>query len=197
MGEPQQYETGALNLSGSQYTVEQSGTDKNFQPEYEARDVTGDTIFRCTHQMYEGNDTFPFLDTDGTELFTVEASGNWDIAGDYLLTDSQTGKELVVLDNDFSLFQDTWRIRDAEDGSPLAEINSRGALLSVGRKILPVGQWIGHKFDITDADGAAVGTIESGFAVFDQYEITISDSSSVPIDPIVAGTVVIDAIQGN
>jgi uncharacterized protein YxjI len=147
--------------------------------------------------MYEGNDTFPFLDTDGTELFTVEASGNWDIAGDYLLTDSQTGKELVVLDNDFSLFQDTWRIRDAEDESLLAEINSRGSLVTVGRKILPVGQWIGHKFEITDAEGTAVGTIESGFGVFDQYEITISDSSSVPIDPIVAGTVVIDAIQEN
>jgi uncharacterized protein YxjI len=197
MREPQQYETTALDLSGSQYTVEQTGTDENFQPEYEARDVTGDTIFRCTHQMYEGNDTFPFLGTDGTELFTVEASGNWDIAGDYLLTDSQTGKELVVLDNDFSLFQDTWRIRDAEDELLLAEINSHGALFTVGRKILPVGQWIGHKFEITDAEGTAVGTIESGFGVFDQYEITISDSSSVPIDPIVAGTVVIDAIQEN
>lgn len=197
MREPQQYETTALNLSGSQYTVEQTGTDKNFQPEYEARDVTGETIFRCTHQMYEGNDTFPFLDTDGTELFAVEASGNWDIAGDYLLTDSQTGKELVVLDNDFSLFQDTWRIRDAEDESLLAKIKSRGALFTVGRKILPVGQWVGHKFEITDAEGTAVGTIESGFGVFDQYEITISDSSSVPMDPIVAGTVVIDAIQGN
>jgi hypothetical protein len=197
MGDPQQYETTALNLSGSQYTVEQTGTDENFQPEYEARDVTGDTIFRCTHQMYEGTDTFPFLGTDGTELCTVEASGNWDIAGDYLLTDSQTGKELVVLDNDFSLFQDTWRIRDAEDESLLAEIDSRGSLFTVGRKILPVGQWIGHRFEITDAEGTAVGTIESGFAVFDQYEITISDSSSVPIDPIVAGTVVIDAIQGN
>jgi uncharacterized protein YxjI len=197
MRKPQQYETTALNLSDSQYTVEQTGTDENFQPEYEARDVTGDTIFRCTHQMYEGNDTFAFLDTDGTELFTVEASGNWDIAGDYLLTDSQSGKELVVLDNDFSLFQDTWQIRDAEDESLIAEINSRGALFTVGRKILPVGQWIGHEFEISDAEGTAVGTIESGFAVFDQYEITVSDSSSVPIDPIVAGTVVIDAIQGN
>jgi uncharacterized protein YxjI len=197
MRDPQQYQTTALDLSGSQYTVEQTGTDKNFQPEYEARDVTGETIFRCTCQMYEGTDTFPFLDTDGSELFTVEATGNWDIAGDYLLTDSQTGTELVVLDNDFSLFQDTWRIRDAADESVLAEINSRGALLTVGRKILPVGQWIGHTFEITDPEGAAVGTIESGFAVFDQYEITISDSSSVPIDPIVAGTVVIDAIQGN
>lgn len=197
MGAPQQYEITAVDFSGSQYTVEQTGTDKNFQPEYEAKDVTGDIIFRCTHQMYEGNDTFPFLNTDGTELFTAEASSNWDIAGDYLLTDSQTGEELAVLDNDFSLFQDTWRIRDAEDESLLAEITTRSALFSVARKVLPVGQWIGHKFEITDSEGAAIGTIESGFAVFDQYEVTISDSSSVPIGLIVAGIVVIDAIQGN
>ncbi|MFC6974319.1 hypothetical protein ACFQL1_06080 [Halomicroarcula sp. GCM10025709] len=197
MDTPQRYETAALGLSGTRYTVEQTGTDKNFRPEYEARDVSGDTIFRCTYNMYEGNDTFPFIDTDGTELFTVEASGNWNIAGDYLLTDSQTGEELVVLDNDLSLFQDTWRIRDAEDGSLLAEINSRGTPFTVGRKLLPVGQWIGHKFEITDAEGDSVGTIKSDFAVFDEYEITINDSSSVPVDPIVAGTAVIDAIQGN
>jgi len=197
MGAPEQYEIAALGLSGTEYTVEQTGTDENLRPEFEARDVTGDTIFRCTYQMYEGNDSFPFVDTDGTELFTVEASESWDIAGDYLLRDSQTGEELVVLDNDFSLFQDTWRIRDADDESLIAEINSRGALFTVGRKILPVGQLIGHKFEITDAEGNSVGTIESGFAVFDQYEITINDRSSVPIDPIVAGAVVVDAIQGN
>jgi uncharacterized protein YxjI len=197
MGAPQQYEIAGLGLSGSEYTVKQTGTDKNFRPEYEARDVTGDTIFRCTYRMYEGKDRFPFVDTDENELFTVEASGTWDIAGDYLLTDSQTGEELVVLDNDFSLLQDTWRIRDAEDGSLLAEISSRGALFTIGRKLLPVGQWIGHEFEITDAEGNSVGTIESGFAVYDQYEVTIRDSSSIPIDPILAGTVVIDAIQEN
>lgn len=197
MGEPQQYETTALNLSGSQYVVEQTGTDKNFQPEYEARDVTGDTIFHCTHQMYEGNDTFPFINSEGTELCTVEASTNWDVAGDYLLTDSQTGEELVVLDNDVSLLQDTWRIRDAADESVIAEINSRGTPYTVARKLLPVGQWLGHRFEITDVEGTAIGAIESDTAVLDQYDITISDSSSVPIDPIVTATVVIDAIQGN
>ena len=197
MRDPQRYEISALGLSGTEYTVEQTGTDKNFRPEYEARDVTGETIFRCTHEMYEGNDTFPFVDTDGTELFTVEATGNWDIAGDYLLTDGQTGEDLVVLDNDVSLLQDTWRIRDAEDESILATINSRGALYTLGRKLLPAGQWIGHSFEITDSEGSSVGTVESGFAVFDRYEVTIRDRSSVPAGPIVAATVVIDAIQEN
>ena len=44
----QQYELSTIDLSGSQYTVEQTGRDENFRPEYEARDVTGNTIFRTT-----------------------------------------------------------------------------------------------------------------------------------------------------
>ncbi|WP_128906474.1 LURP-one-related/scramblase family protein [Halorubrum amylolyticum] len=197
MRAPRRYDITGLGLSGTQYTVEQTGTDKNFRPEYEARDVTGDTIFRCTYNMYEGTDSFPFVDADGTELFTVTAGGAWDIAGDYLLTDSRTGADLVVLDNDVSLFQDTWRIRDAEDGSLLTEIDSRGALFTVGRKLLPAGQWIGHEFELSDAEGNSIGTIESGFGAFDRYEIAISDASLVPVDPIVAAAVVIDAIQEN
>lgn len=197
MGAPQQYEVAALGLSGTTYTVEQTGTDENFRPEYEARDVTGDTVFRCTYDMYEGRDAFPFVDADENRLFTVEATDTWDVAGDYLLTDSQTGDDLVLLDNDFSLVRDTWRIRDAEDESLVAEVNARSALLTAGRTLLPAGQWIGHAFEVTDADGNAVGTIESDFAVFDRYEVTISDGSSVPVDPLLAGTVVVDAIQEN
>jgi uncharacterized protein YxjI len=197
MGTTHQYEITGLGLSGTEYTIEQTGQDKNFRPEYEARDVSGDTLFRCTYNMYEGKDTFPFVDADGAELFTVEACGTWDIAGDYILTESDSGDELVVLDNDLSLLQDTWRIRDAADETLLAETTSRGGLVTVGRKLLPVGQFIGHRFEITDADGTSVGTIESDFAIHDQYELTISDSSAVPIDPLLAATVVIDAIQSN
>jgi uncharacterized protein YxjI len=147
--------------------------------------------------MYEKRDRFPVVDADGTELCTVEASGTWDVAGDYLLTDARTGDELVVLDNDLSLVRDTWRIRDATDGSVVARISSRGALYTLGRKVLPVGQFVGHSFEVTDPDGHAVGTIESGFAVFDQYELTIRDRSSVPVDPVLVSAVVIAAIQGN
>lgn len=195
----QQYELTAIDISGSQYTVEQTGRDENFRPEYEARDVTGETLFRGTYRMYEERDEFPFVDADGNEIFTVKASETWDIAGDYLLTDSRTGEDLVILDNDFSLLQDTWRIRDADDRSLLAEINSRGALVTLGRKLLPLGQGIAHKYEIADADGDSVGSIEGEFALFDfdQYDVTLTDTSSVPADPIVVGAIVIDAIQGN
>ena len=199
MTSSQQYGLSEIDLSGSQYTVEQTGRDKNFRPEYEARDVAGDTLFRTTYQMYEERDEFPFVDADGTEICRVKAIDTWDIAGDYLLTDSQTEKDLVIFDNDLSLLQDTWRIRDAEDESLLAEINSRGALVTLARKLLPIGQGIAHKYEITDSEGGSVGSIEGEFALFDfdQYEITLTDTSSVPTEPIVIAAIVIDAIQGN
>jgi hypothetical protein len=199
MTDPQQYELSAIDLAGSQYTVEQTGRDKNFRPEYEAREVTGDTIFRTTYQMYEEEDGFPFVDANGTEICRVKAIDTWDIAGDYLLTDSHTDEELVIFDNDLSLLQDTWRLRDVDDGSLLAAIDSRGALFTFARKLLPAGQGIAHKYEITDPEGDPVGLIEGEFALFDfdQYDISLTDTSSVPTEAIVIGAIVIDAIQGN
>jgi uncharacterized protein YxjI len=149
--------------------------------------------------MYEGKDEFPFVDADGTGICRVKAIDTWDIAGEYLLTDSRTNEELVILDNELSLLQDTWRLRDVDNQSLLAEISSRGALMTLARKFLPAGQGIVHQYEITDSEGNPVGSIEGKFALFDfdQYEITLTDTSSVPIEPIVIAAIVIDAIQGN
>lgn len=192
-----QYQPEGLDLNGSQYTVEQTGTDGHRRPEYEATDAAGETVFSATYEMYQTNDSFAFFDADGEEIVTVTATGALDIAGDYTLTDTQTGQELVVLENDFSLLRDTWRIRDADDGSVLAELTSRGGVATLARKLLPFGSWLGHEYTIGDPDGDAVGSIESGFGIFDEYEVTIADTSSVPLVAVVAGVAVIDGIQAN
>lgn len=181
-----------LPLSDDEYTVKQTSV----RNEYEARDARGNTILRGNHEMFELQDTFQFTDTDGDEVFTVEATGTMDIAGDYLLTDNRTGEDTVILDNDFSILQDTWRIRDADDQSLLAEMNSRGALYTVGRKLLPIGGWIPRRYEITDEAGDHVGVIEEQVSARDQYEISIEDAGTVPTESIVVGAMVIDAIQG-
>lgn len=191
------YDAGSVALSGDRFTVEQTGRDGNLQPEYEARDVTGDVIFRCTYEMYEGRDELVFVDADGFALFSVIAAGTVDIAGEYHLRDGHSDEDVVVLDNDVSLLQDTWRIRDADDGSPLVEISSRGTLVTLARTLLPGGKWIPHNYEITDAQGERVGAIEGEFAILEEYDITIDAPAAVPLVAIVAGTAVIDAIQGH
>ena len=140
---------------------------------------------------------FPFVDGNGDEVFEVNAGGIVDVAGNYVLTDSETGEDIVILDNDYSIFQDTWKIRDASTEAKIAEITSQGALVTIARNVVPFGGWIPHKYEITDQDGNHVGNIDGQFSLKDRYEITIDDASTVPKEPIIAAAMVIDAIQGN
>lgn len=187
------YDISGLELSDDRYTVEQSLVRNT----YEAYDADGETVLIGKQNLFEAKEEFPFTDADGNDVFTVKASNILDVAGDYLLTDSQTGTDLIVLDNDFSVLQDTWTIRDADDRSVLAEITSRGAITTIARRYVPFGEWIPHKYEITDQEDNHVGSIEGQLSLRDRYDITIDDASSVPKEPIVAAAMVIDAIQGN
>jgi len=182
-----------LDLTDDSYTVEQS----LIRNKYKALDSAGTVVVRGKQKMLKMKEEFPFVDGDGNEVFTVKAGGIIDVAGNYVLTDAQTGEDLVILDNDFSILQDTWRIKDADDQRVLAKIDSRGAGVTLARNLLPFGYLIPHKYEITDANDHHVGNIDGQFSFRDRYEITIDDASDVPKEPIVAAAMVIDAIQGN
>ena len=190
---PSTYDIRGVDLSDDEYTVEQSLV----RNKYVAEDADGNVVLRGKQKLFKMKEQFPFTDGQGNDVFEVTAGGVIDVAGNYLLTDTQTGEDVVVLDNDLSVFQDTWTIRDADTETKLAEINSRGGLVTLARNTLPFGEWIPHRYEITDRDGDHVGTIEGQFALKDRYEITIDDASDVPKEPVVAAAMVIDAIQDN
>ena len=182
-----------VDLTDDSYTVEQS----LIRNKYAASDADGNTVLRGKQKMFKMKEEFPFTDGDGNEVFTVKAGGIMDVAGNYVLSDAQTGEDLVVLDNDFSIFQDTWTIRDADTESKIAQIDSRGALVTLARHYVPLGTLIPHKYEITDADGGHVGNVNGQLSIKDRYEISIDDASEVPKEAVVAAAMVIDAIQGN
>lgn len=179
-------------LTDDQYTVMKTSV----RNKYEATDSDGKSILRGNHEMFEMQDEFNITDANEDDVYNVEASEAIDIAGTYLLTDTQTGEEIALLDNDFSLLQDTWRIRDPADQSVLAELNSRGAPFALARKVLPVGGLIKRAYEISDETGSHIGSITEKHSVRTQYEITIEDASTVPKAAIVVGAMVIDGIQG-
>lgn len=187
------YDVPGVDLHDDEYTVEQS----LIRNKYAAYDKRGNVVLRGKQKLLKMKEQFPFVDGDGNEAFEVKAASIIDVAGDYVLSDPRTGDEIVVLDNDFSIIQDTWKIRDADDRTVLAEINSRGALVTLARHYLPLGGIIPHKYEITDQKGDHVGDIEGQISLKDRYEITIDDASDVPKEPIIAAAMVIDAIQGN
>ena len=187
------YDISGIELTDDSYTVVQSLV----RNKYRAVDADGDVVLRGKQKMLKLKEEFPFVDDDGTEVFSVKATGMLDVAGNYALTDALTGEDLVILDNDYSILQDTWTVRDADTEAALAKIDSRGAATTIARNVLPFGHWIPHRYEITDANGAHVGTIAGKFSLADTYEITIDDASDVPKEAVVAAAMVIDAIQGN
>ncbi|MGB9931019.1 LURP-one-related/scramblase family protein [Haloarcula amylolytica] len=193
MSTPSTYDIAGIDLSDDSYTVEQS----LIRNKYKAMDAAGNVVLRGKQKMLKMKEQFPFVDANGDEVFEVNAGGIIDVAGNYVLTDSKTGEDIVILDNDYSIFQDTWKIRDASTEAKIAEINSQGALVTIARNVVPFGGWIPHKYEITDQDGNHVGNIDGQFSLKDRYEITIDDASTVPKEPIIAAAMVIDAIQGN
>ena len=187
------YDISTVDLSDDRYEVKQSMV----RNKYTVRDGAGNVVLRGKQKMFKMKEEFPFTDGDGTDVFTVKAGGIIDVAGNYVLSDAQTGEDLVVLDNDYSVFQDTWTIRDAGDERAIAKIDSRGAAVTLARNLLPFGAIIPHKYEITDVDGNHVGSIEGQFSLRDRYEITIDDATNVPKEAVIAASMVIDAIQGN
>jgi len=187
------YDIAGIKLTDDSYAVEQSLV----RNKYKAMDKAGNVVIRGKQKMFKLKEEFPFVDAQGNEVFTVKAGGIMDVAGNYVLSDAQTGEEIVILDNDYSILQDTWTIRDARTEAKIAEINSQGAAITIARNVVPFGGWIPHKYEITDVDGNHVGNIDGQFSLKDRYEITIDDASNVPKEAIIAAAMVIDAIQGN
>ena len=189
------HDISGLDLTGDTYVVEQSLLP--IRNKYKAMDANENVVIRGKQKMFRLKEEFPFVDSNGEEVFEVNAGGMIDIAGNYVLTDSQTGEDLIVLDNDYSLLQDTWRIRDVDTEEKIAEINSRGTLVTIARNVIPFGEFIPHKYEITDANGSHIGNIDGQISLRDRYTITIDDTSTVSSEAVIAAAMVIDAIQGN
>jgi uncharacterized protein YxjI len=183
-----------IDLTDNEYTVEQS----LIRNKYKAMDRTGQTVIRGKQKMLKMKEEFPVVDAQGKDVFTVKAAGVLDIAGNYAIIDSATDEEVAILDNDYSILQDTWKVRDAQTEALVAKIESRGAAVTIARNAIPFfGPLIPHKYEITDVNGNHVGNIDGQFSFRDRYEISIDDASSVPKETVIAAAMVIDALQGN
>jgi len=118
-----------------------------------------------------------------------------DIAGNYAIRDARTGEEVVVLDEDLSLFVENWTIRDPTSGEALATIQSKNKLLAALRHLVSVANLIPNKYEIFDANGNHVGDIEGQFSLRDTYTVSIDDASSVPKEAVIVAACILDALE--
>lgn len=184
---------GGVNFTENAYTVAQS----LIRNKYKAYDADGEVILRGKQKMLKLKEEFPFVDADGDPAFTVKAAGVLDIAGSYALVDANTDETVIVLEKKFSIFTHKWKLRDPDTESLIAEITSRSALVGFLRGVSSLFNILPHKYEIQDDDGEHVGQIAGQFSIRDRYEVEIDDASNVPKAPVVAASMVIDALEGN
>ena len=185
------YDISTVYLDDDRYEVTQS----LIRNKYAVRDSGGDVVLRAKQTLFKLKEEFPFVTGDGAEAFTVKASGIMDVAGTYAIVDAGTDEEVVVLDEDFSLFSEHWTVRDPESGAALATIDSKSKLLSALRHFVSVANLIPNKYEIFDADGDHVGDIEGKFSLRDAYTVSIDDASDVPREAVIASACILDALE--
>jgi len=185
------YDISTVALNDDRYVVKQSV----IRNKYVVRDSAGETVLRGKQKLFKMKEEFPFVTGDGEDAFTVKAGGIVDIAGTYAITDAGTGEEVVVLDEDLSLFVENWTIRDPDTGAPLASIRSKNRLLSALRHLVSVANLVPNKYEIFDADGDHVGDIEGQLSLRDTYTVSIDDATNVPKEAVIAAACVLDALE--
>ena len=185
------YDISTVDLDGDRYEVKQSMV----RNKYTVRDAAGDVVLRGKQKMFKLKEEFPFVTGDDEDAFSVKAGGIVDIGGNYAIVDAGTDEEVVVLDEDYSIFVENWTIRDPETGEALATIRSKNKLLSALRHLVSVANLIPNKYEIFDADGDHVGDIEGKFSMRDAYTVTIDDASDVPKEAVVVAACVLDALE--
>lgn len=185
-----------LELTDDRYTVEQSLV----RSKYRAYDSTGATVLTTREKRFSIKDRFPFKDGDGNDVFEVVSASmlDFDRKRDYVVVDAQTDEEVVVLDEQFSIFSHRWSIRDPATGDVVATIESQNkAVFALRGWLGVVGKMLPHRYDILAADGSQVGTIEGRLSLNDVYDVEVRSDYEGPREAIIATAMIIDAIEGN
>ncbi|WP_458207023.1 hypothetical protein [Haladaptatus sp. NG-SE-30] len=183
---------GGVVLSGDRYTVKQS----LIRSKYKVYDEAGDLVLKSKKKRFKMKEEFPFFDADGNVVFRVKAKNFLDVAGDYVIVEEGSDDPILVLSKNFTFFHHDWTLK-RPDGTLVAEIASRSALLEALRSVVDVLSFLPHKYSITTPDGESVGQIAGKFSFRDQYDIHIDDAGTIPKTALVVGAIAIDALEGN
>lgn len=196
MGTDEKNTISGIELLGDRYEVVQS----LIRNRYKAYDEHGDLVLQGKQKLFKLKEEFPFKDADGNVVFTVKAGSILDVAGDYTLVDAGTDEPIAMLDRNWTLLTDKWKVRDPTTEAKVAEIKSKSLLKPLLRRIPYLGiifQLLPHTYDITSTDGSIIGSIDGQFSLKDRYLIELKESIDAPRETIVAAAMVIDAIEGN
>lgn len=147
-------------------------------------------------------------DTKAQIVFELQARQMIDLGARYDVRDTD-GTIIGTLGKDFksSLLRSTWHVfRPGEEASPALIVQERNKNLAIVRRVwelLPVLSeipfFVKYHFDfINPADGQVVASYNKTTTLFDHYQLTINDETTVGVDwrVLVGLGIMMDALQG-
>lgn len=185
------YNITKLDMTDTHYEIKQS----LIRNKYKVTDTDGNIVLKGKQKMFKMKEEFPFVTEDGEEVFTVKAGSMIDIAGTYTLIDSATDEDVVVLDENLSLFVEDWKIRDPETDEVIARIASKNKILSTLRHLSDLANFIPNEYEIFNADDKKIGEISGQFSLKDTYDVSVDKSSDVPREVVMASACILDALE--
>lgn len=178
-----------LELEDDSYTVEK-GFIRN---RYRVKDPEGDIVLKASQKLFRPEESFSFKDSEGEEVFRVDAEQALDFSGDYTLKDTD-GEAFAVLEKLFSPLEQHWKVK-TPDGDEQADIKSRGKVFTFLRTFSSIFDLVPYRYSIESSDGEDIGSIEGKFNIRNKYDIEIKQDSDVSHETVVAAAVTADALR--
>lgn len=189
-----------IDLTDDKYTIKQ----RFFFNRYHIYDERGDLLLKAKQKLFRLKEEFPFTDSEGNSIFHVKAESMVDAGGDYTLKDEQDDEPIVILDRKYTLFRHRWRLRDPETEELLAKVHSENETVELIRwvgNLIPyvpnIFAFIPHSYLVESREGEVLAKLEGRLSIRDIYELKVEETGTVPKEALVAGSIAIDALEGN
>jgi uncharacterized protein YxjI len=179
-----------LNLDDEEYEIVQALVRNR----YRTFDSDGELVLEAYQKLFRAKESFSFRDSEGEEVFDIDADQVMDFSGDYVLKDSETDEAFAVLEKKFTLFQQRWKVKNP-DSEELAEITSRSSVLDFLRSFSDFFSLIPHKYSIESPEGESLGVIQGKLGLKDRYILNIDDTGDSSREVLVAAAVAADALE--
>lgn len=177
-----------VDLTGETYTVKQSLV----RDRYRVYDESGELLLKADRRAFKERREIPFVDDDGNTVFRVE-QGN--VEDDYFVVPAESDRPLVILENDYSLLQEGWNVRNGRNERLVATIQARGPMVEFFRYYVPMMGVLPHSYTIEDDDGDRIGKLSGQMSLANAYELDISTADDHPQEPLVTAAITIDALD--
>ena len=164
---------------------------------YKILDSDDEPVFKAKPKLMKMKDEIPIKNMDDEVVARVKARQRMDVSGSYDVVDEETGEKIAVLDSQLDFLTQNWTVREPENESKVAELQSRSKIYGALRSISEIMQLLPHRYDIYEPQDNDIGSAEGQLSRKDTYEVNYSKDTDLNSFVLALTIISIDAFEEN